>query len=113
LVEAMRAGLPLVTTMTAGTASFLTTENAVPIATEPRVFADDGEPIGRFLSLTANPPTADAVRQAVLVAAALDRYARTRLAEAGREIAESLFGCTAFSRGLDRLRAVIAMVASR
>jgi glycosyltransferase involved in cell wall biosynthesis len=110
LVEAMLAGLPLVTTMTAGTASFLTPEAEVPIATGPQALAvDDDEPIARFLPLTANPPTAETVRDAVLTAAALDEGARTRLADTGREIAERRFGRAAFKAGLGQLGAFIAL----
>jgi glycosyltransferase involved in cell wall biosynthesis len=109
LIEAMLAGLPVVTTMTGGTGSFLRPEAAIPIATEPRIVAAEDEPIARFLDLTANAPTANAVRDAVLAAAALDDDARSRLARTGREISETQFGQAAFQSGLKQMNAVIAL----
>jgi glycosyltransferase involved in cell wall biosynthesis len=107
LVEAMWAGLPLVTTMTAGTASFLPAEAAVTIATERQTFAGDDEPISRFLPLTCHAPTADAVKDAVIAAASLDAAARAHLAKTGREIAERRFGLAAFRQGLTQLAACL------
>jgi hypothetical protein len=103
LVEAMLAGLPLVTTMSAGIASVLPPEAAITIATERQTFESDDEPISRFLALTCHAPTADAVRDAILAAAALDETARTRLADAGRAIAARRFSLAAFRQGLARL----------
>ena len=103
LVQAMLAGLPLVTTMNAGTASFLPPDAAVAVATRRETLNGDDEPIGRFMPLTANLPTADAVCNAVLAAAALDQAARSRMAVTGQEIAQRCFGLAAFKAGLVRL----------
>lgn len=107
LVQAMLAGIPLVTTMNAGTASFLPPDAAVPIATHRELSGWDDEPIGRWLPLTSNPPTAEAVHDAILAAAALDETARTRMAATGRAIAERRFGLDAFKAGMARLGAFV------
>jgi glycosyltransferase involved in cell wall biosynthesis len=107
LVDAMLAGLPLVTTMAGGIGSVLPPEAAVTIVTQHQAFAGDDEPIGRFLALTCNAPTADTVQDAILVAASLNETARTRMAAAGREIAERHFGLAAFRQGLQRLGAFL------
>ena len=107
LVAAMQAGLPLVTPLTAGIAAFLPPEAAVAIATEPAPLGLEDEPIARFLALTANPPTAAGLRDAVLAAAALDDDSRHRMAATGRAIAERHFGRAAFAAGLDRLGALL------
>jgi hypothetical protein len=107
LVEAMLAGITLVTTMNAGTASFLPAEAAVPIVTQPTPLGADDEPIARFMPLTSHAPTAAAVRDAVLAAAALDDAARFRMASLAREIAEHRFGIAAFRAGLSQLGTLI------
>lgn len=109
LAKAMLAGIPLVTTMTAGTASFLTAEAAVAIATEPQNPGAADEPIARFLDLTCHPPTASAVRDAVLTAAALDVGARAHLARTAKGIGQTKFGRVAFQSGLQRMSSVIAL----
>ncbi len=109
LAEAMLAGIPLVTTMNAGTASFLPPEAAVAVATRCE-FSGGDEPIGRWLALTSNPPTAEAVRDAIRAAAALDEAARRRMAAVGQEIAENRFGLAAFKAGVARLGALMAPV---
>jgi glycosyltransferase involved in cell wall biosynthesis len=103
LVQAMQAGLLLVTTMTRGIASFLPPEAAVLIATEPGILYREDEPIARFLPLTTHPPTAATVRDAILVAAALDGNARFHIAAIGQEIAERRFSLEAFKSGLGQL----------
>jgi hypothetical protein len=108
LVQAMQAGLLLVTTMTRGIASFLPPEAAVLIATEPGILDREGEPITRFLALTTHPPTAATLRDAILVAAALDDNARFHIAAIGREIAERRFGLAAFKSGLGHLGAFVS-----
>jgi glycosyltransferase involved in cell wall biosynthesis len=109
LVKAMQAGLPLVTTMTAGIGRLLPPEAAVPIATEPGIPDGEGEPIARFLSLTTHPPTAVTISDAVLAAAALDDNARFRMATIGRDIAERRFGLAAFKSGLSQLSALVPL----
>jgi glycosyltransferase involved in cell wall biosynthesis len=109
VVEAMLAGMPLVTTMNAGVASFLPQEAAVLIATKPGTLDRDDEPIAHFLPLTFNPPTAEAVRDAVLAAAALHADARSRMAAVGRESAERRFGLTAFKVGLGQLGTCVSL----
>jgi glycosyltransferase involved in cell wall biosynthesis len=108
LIDAMLAGVPLVTTLNAGIASFLPQEIAVPIATELGTLDRDDEPIARFLPLTSNAPTAAAVRDAVLAAAALDDAARSRMAVIGRETAERRFGLEAFKADLSALSAFVS-----
>jgi hypothetical protein len=103
LVEAMLAGIPVVTTMNAGTASFLPPNAAVPVTTHSKPFDGDDEPIGCWLPLTSNPPTAESVRDAILSAVALDETARTRMAATGRAIAERRFGFAAFMAGVAQL----------
>jgi glycosyltransferase involved in cell wall biosynthesis len=105
LIDAMLAGVPLVTTLNTGIASFLPQEVVVPVATEPEILDHDDEPIARFLPLTSYPPTAAAVRDAVLAAAALDNTARSRMAVIGRENAKRRFGFAAFKAGLSALSA--------
>jgi glycosyltransferase involved in cell wall biosynthesis len=108
LIDAMFAGVPLVTTLNPGIASFLPQEIAVPIATELGTLDRDDEPIARFLPLTSNAPTAAAVRDAVLAAAALDDAARSRMAVIGRETAERRFGLEAFKADLSALSAFVS-----
>ena len=107
LVEAMLAGVPLVTTLNAGTASVLPPEAVVAIVTRPETLGGDDEPIGRFMPLTANPPTAESVCNAVLAAADLDGAARSRMAATSQEIAGRRFGRAAFAAGLARLGRVV------
>jgi glycosyltransferase involved in cell wall biosynthesis len=108
LAAAMLAGLPLVTTMTPGIASILPPEAAVPIPTGRGTLDPEDEPIARFLPLTTHPPTAEAVRDAVLSAAALDAAARSRLAAAAQAAAEGQFGLARFKAGLGALGAIPA-----
>ncbi len=108
LVDAALAGVPLVTTMGAGTGSYLPPDAAVPIATEPDLLDGVGEPIGRFMPLTSNPPTAAAVRDAILMAVALDGATRARMVQTARAAAERHFGLTAFQTGLARLAGLLA-----
>jgi glycosyltransferase involved in cell wall biosynthesis len=112
LVEAMLAGLPLVTTINSGTASFLPQEAAVLIRTERWTLDRDDEPIARFRSLTCYPPTAAAVRDAVLAAAALDDDTRSRMAAIARASAEHHFGFAAFKEALGQLGAFVSLEAS-
>jgi glycosyltransferase involved in cell wall biosynthesis len=109
LVKAMLAGVPLVTTVNSGTASFLPPGAAVPIGTQPKTLDGDDEPIGRWMPLTANPPAAQSVCDAILVAASLDEAARLRMASAARAVAEHRFGLAAFEAGLVRLGAFIPL----
>ncbi len=103
LVQAMLAGVPLVTALSSGTASLLPEGAAVPIATRRDTVGADDEPIGRFMPLTCHPPTAEGVRDAVLAAAGLDAASRARLAALARESAERRFGTPAFAAGLVEL----------
>jgi glycosyltransferase involved in cell wall biosynthesis len=112
MVEAMLAGLPLVTTINSGTASFLPQEAAVLIRTERWTLDRDDEPIARFRSLTCYPPTAAAVRDAVLAAAALDDDARSRMAAIARASAEHHFGLAAFKKALGQLGSFVSLEAS-
>ena len=107
LVEAMAAGLVPVATLTAGTASFLPPEAAVPVEARADTLDGQGEPIGRFMPLTSNPPTAEAVKNAVLAAAALDEATRARIAALARDTAERRFGLAAFKEGLACLGAML------
>ena len=109
LVRAMQAGLPIVTTMTAGTARFVPPEAAVPVETERGTLEREDEPIARFLSLTTSPPTAATVCNAVLAAAALDDGDRFRMAATCREIVERRFGLAAFRSGLSQLSAFVSL----
>jgi glycosyltransferase involved in cell wall biosynthesis len=102
LAEAMLAGLPLVTTMTPGIASFLPQVAAVPIPTGRGTLDPEDEPIARFLPLTTHPPTAETIRDAVLAAVALDAAARSRMAAAA-QAAAAHFGLAAFRAGLGAL----------
>jgi glycosyltransferase involved in cell wall biosynthesis len=106
LVRAMQAGLPIVTTMTAGMASVLPPEAAVPIATGTGSLEREGEPIARFLSLTTRPPTAATLCDAVLAAAALGDDSRFRMAAIGMETAERRFGLAAFQSSMGQLGAL-------
>nr|WP_321986242.1 hypothetical protein [uncultured Lichenicoccus sp.] len=108
LVDALLAGVPPVTTLNAGT-GLLPREAAVAIATERPVPDRDDEPIGRFIELVTNPPTADAVRDAVLAAAALDHAARSRMAGIGRQAAGDRFSLSAFSAAMGRLGALVSL----
>ena len=112
MVEAMLAGLPLVTTINAGTASFLPQEAAVPIRTERWTLDRNDEPIARFRPLTCHPSTAAAVRDAVLAAAALDDDTRSRMAAIARASAEHHFGFAAFKEALGQLGAFVSLEAS-
>jgi glycosyltransferase involved in cell wall biosynthesis len=107
LLQAMQAGLPIVTTMTAGIATFLPPEAAIPIATGTGSLDREDEPIAGFLSLTTHPPSAASLCEAVLTAAGLDDDARLHMAATGREIVERQFGLAAFKSGLDQLGASI------
>jgi hypothetical protein len=109
LVEAMLAGLPLVTTVNAGVASFLPKEAVVPIATERGTVDRTDEAIARFFPLTCHRPTAEAVCDAVLAAAALGPAVRSRMAANGREIAERRFGLAAFKAGFGALGALVSL----
>jgi glycosyltransferase involved in cell wall biosynthesis len=109
LAQALQAGLPLVTPMTAGVARFLPPEAAVPIVTEPGILDRKDEPIASFISLTTNPPTAATLCDAVLAAAALDDDARFCMAAIGREIAERRFGLAAFQSGIGQLDALVSL----
>jgi len=112
LIDAMLAGIPLVTTRNTGIASFVAEEAAVPITTERTILDHADEPIARFLPLTGYPPTADAVRDAVLVAAALDDAVRSRMAVIGRETADRRFGLEAFKADLSALSAFVSLETS-
>jgi len=103
LIDAMLAGVPVVTTMEAGTASFVPAAAVVPIATECEKGDGDGEAIGLFMPLTSHPPSIASVRDAILAAASLDPAARSRLAIIGRANAERRFGLAAFREGLREL----------
>ena len=109
LVRAMQAGLPIVTTMTAGIACLLPPEAAVPITTEPRTLDREDEPIARFLSLTTYPPTAATLADAILTAVALDDGTRFRMAAISQEIPERRFGLAAFQSGLSQLGALVSL----
>ncbi len=109
LVEAMLAGIPLVTPMAGCAASFVPAAAAVPIATQRDPRGASGEPIGRLMALTGFAATAEAIRDAVLAAAALDAPVRRQMADAGRQAAEQRFGAAAFQAGLARLGQFVAM----
>lgn len=109
LAEAMLAGLPLVTTITSGVADLLPQEAAVPILTGRGTLDPEDEPIARFLPLTTHPPTAEAVRDAIFAAAALDEAARSRLGAASRAIAERRFGLAAFKVGLRAISGILTL----
>ena len=61
------------------------------------------------MPLTANPPTVDAVRDAILAAAALDDAARSGLAKASRECAEARFSPAAFQSGIRQLGSFVSL----
>lgn len=109
LVEAMLAGIPLVTTVKAGVASFLPDAAAVHIATEGGTVESEDEAIARIIPLTCQRPTAEAVRDAVLAAAALDPPARSGMAAIGRDAAERRFGLAAFKAGFSALGAMVSL----
>ncbi|WP_459678161.1 glycosyltransferase family protein [Acidisoma sp. 7E03] len=106
LAEAALAGLPLVTTLTGGTASFLAPEAIIPITTTNHVLSAEEEMIARFVPLTAHPPAEGAVRAAVLTADALAEIDRRRIAKAGQELAQACFGDAAFRLSLQSLDAI-------
>jgi hypothetical protein len=89
--------------MTAGIATVLPPEAAVPIPAGTGSLDREDEPIARFLSLTTNPPTAATLCDAVLAAAALNDDARFRVAAIGREIAERRFSLAAFQSRMGQL----------
>jgi glycosyltransferase involved in cell wall biosynthesis len=103
LVEAMLAGLPLVTPLHTGIASLLTPDMVVPIATESAEVSEAEEPLARFLPLTCHRPTAASVCEALLAAADLSDTRRRDLGAAGRRMAERRFGLAAFRAGLAAL----------
>jgi hypothetical protein len=109
MIEAMFAGVPLVTTMNAGIGSFLTGEAATPIQTMPAAAPADLEPIAAHMHLTHNPPTPDGLRDAILSAATLDATVRSSMAAMCWEIAENNFGSAAFETGLQRLGELITI----
>ena len=109
LLDAMLAGMLPVATTNARIRSCLPQEAAVPISTRRATLNGNDEPIARFLSLTADPPTATAIRDAVLAAAALDDAARFRMVEIGQEAAERRFGLAAFEAGFSQLGAFIVL----
>ena len=76
---------------------------------KPAILDRADEPIARFLPLTSYVPTAAAVRDAVLAAAALDHATRSRMAMIGRENAERRFGSAAFKAGLSALSAFVSL----
>ena len=96
LVQAMLAGVPLVTPLQSGTASLLPRQAAVPIEAQPG-------PSGSV--------TADAVRDAVLAAAELDAASRARMAACARDSAERRFSLAAFAAGLTELHRLLASLA--
>ena len=108
LLDAMLAGMLPVATTNARIRSCLPQEAAVPISTGRTTLNGNDEPIARFLPLTADPPTATAIRDAVL-AAALDDAARFRMVEIGQEAAERRFGLAAFEAGFSQLGAFIVL----
>ncbi len=109
VAKAMLAGLPLVTTISAGIESFLPKEAAVRVATRRGVLPREDEPIARFLPLTTSPASAEAICSAILEAAALDHNARTRMAAVARQAAERRFGQAAFNSGMEQLRALVPL----
>lgn len=100
LVEAMMAGVPIVTTMTSPMGSFLTAGSAVPIATETVAVEESDEPMARFVRLTCDMPTETGIRDAILAAVDLDDPTRATMIAACRQIAERHFGLAAFQAGL-------------
>ena len=108
LVQAMLAGVPLVTTMSSGIGSFLVPGSAVAIETLRAAAHPDDEPMARRMRLTVNPPTAQAVRDAVLAAASLDGPARANMAATCRHLADRHFGLAAFQSGLAQLDRLVA-----
>lgn len=105
LVEAMAAGVPVVASLGAGPGSYLTPEAAVPIAARAGPVPPEAEPMARHMRLTAHPPAAEAVREAVLAAVGLPPENRRRMAEAARDILARDFSLAAFEAGLARLGA--------
>jgi glycosyltransferase involved in cell wall biosynthesis len=104
LIQAMLAGVPLVTTMGAGIGSIVPPGSAVEIPTT-NVAADEfDEPLARLMRLTSNRATAEAVCQAILTALDLDDATRARMASTCGKTAEHRFGLAAFRAGLDHVR---------
>ena len=100
MVQAMLAGVPLVTTANSGIGSVLSPDAAIPIATHSAAADGEAEPVARHMHLTCNPATIEGVRDAILAAADLDALARAHMARIARGIAERKFGLAAFKAGL-------------
>lgn len=107
LAEAMLMGLPLVTTLSGGSASFLTSEAVIPIPTERHPLTVEDEPMVRYLPIAGQTPTTSAVRDAILTAAALGSPAWRQLSEYGRGLADKEFGMAAFQSRLLQLGSLI------
>jgi glycosyltransferase involved in cell wall biosynthesis len=103
LVEAMMAGVPLLTTMTSATGSFLIQGCAVPIPTVTVVADEIDDPMARFMKLGCDVPTASGIRDAILAAVDLDDATCTTMTTACRQIADRNFGIAAFRAGLVRI----------
>lgn len=103
MIEAMLAGVPLVTTRSAGTGTFLPAAAAVDIQTVQASGGAELTPLGAHMALTHNPPTAETICDAILAAAALGPQARSRMVETCRDIVLRRFGRDAFETGLKQL----------
>jgi glycosyltransferase involved in cell wall biosynthesis len=103
LVEAMLAGVPVVTPLHSGISSVLTSNVVIPVSTEAALVTEDEEPIARFMPLTCHRPTPASLCQALLTASDLSDDARAGLGAAVRRIAESRFSLTVFQTGLSAL----------
>jgi glycosyltransferase involved in cell wall biosynthesis len=107
LIEAMLAGVPLVTTMGSGAQSFLTPGSAVPIATVSVAADEFDEPMAQFMRLTYDAATAEGVCDAIFAAVELDGTSRADMTRTCRDIADRHFGLAAFEAGLVRLEQYI------
>jgi hypothetical protein len=103
LVEAMLAGVPIITPLHSGIASLLTSNVVIPVATEAAQATEDEEPCARLMPLTCHRPTAASLCHALLTAADLPDNARAALGAAVRRIAERRFSLAAFQTGLAAL----------
>jgi glycosyltransferase involved in cell wall biosynthesis len=108
VIEAMLAGVPVVTTMISAMGSYLTPDSAIRIATRPEIADPSDNVLAPHLCIAWQAPISSAIRDAVLAAATLDPAARARMVGAARAIAARVFGQDAFEAGLGRLRALVS-----
>ena len=103
LIDAALAGLPLIVSEAAAAAVGLPSGTYIPLATRLHPVETIDEPVVQVLPLWHQAPDAEAVREAILMAASFDRKILAARAPCIQRAMHDYFGLEAFRSGLDRL----------